>query len=59
MTINCCKDCKERYLGCHDKCSKYQERLQMYRNEKEYIRKMCGCCRSNKTIQLAHKAERG
>lgn len=18
-----CKDCKERYLGCHDKCEKY------------------------------------
>lgn len=19
-----CKDCKERYLGCHSKCEKYQ-----------------------------------
>lgn len=20
-----CKECKERYKGCHDKCSKYKE----------------------------------
>lgn len=20
----CCKDCPERYLGCHDHCEKYQ-----------------------------------
>ena len=21
--ITCCKDCKERYIGCHSKCEKY------------------------------------
>lgn len=20
-----CKDCKDRYLGCHDRCEKYQQ----------------------------------
>lgn len=31
--ITCCKDCKDRYLGCHDKCEKYiKQKLQ---NEKE------------------------
>ena len=20
-----CKDCKDRYLGCHDKCDRYKE----------------------------------
>lgn len=20
-----CKDCKERYLGCHDRCPRYKE----------------------------------
>lgn len=22
-TINCCKDCPDRYPGCHGKCEKY------------------------------------
>lgn len=42
MQIKCCKDCKERYLGCHDKCSTYQERLKIYRNEQDYLKKMYG-----------------
>ena len=20
-----CKDCKDRYIGCHDRCEKYQQ----------------------------------
>lgn len=52
MQIKCCKNCKDRYLGCHDKCSTYQESLQMYRNEKEYVKKICGCYRSSRTVQI-------
>lgn len=22
--IKCCKDCEERYLGCHSKCEQYK-----------------------------------
>lgn len=55
MTINCCKDCKDRYLGCHSKCRKYQERLQLYRNEQEHLKKMYSCSRSYKTVKLAQK----
>lgn len=29
-----CKDCKERYFGCHDECVKYQA----YQNKVEEIR---------------------
>lgn len=25
MERSLCKDCTDRYLGCHGKCSKYQE----------------------------------
>lgn len=25
MKQNKCKDCKDRYLGCHDKCQSYLE----------------------------------
>lgn len=55
MTINCCKGCKDRYVGCHSKCSKYQERLQLYRNEQEYLKKLYGCSRSVKTVELAQR----
>ena len=24
-TITCCKGCRDRYPGCHDKCNTYQE----------------------------------
>lgn len=24
MEINCCKDCVDRHLKCHDTCEKYQ-----------------------------------
>lgn len=24
-TITCCKECRDRYPGCHDKCNTYQE----------------------------------
>jgi len=32
MKIAPCKDCTERYLGCHDYCDKYKEWKQ-YRND--------------------------
>lgn len=25
MKIACCKDCDERYSGCHDRCQEYQK----------------------------------
>lgn len=25
IAIKCCKNCKDRYLGCHDKCDKYKK----------------------------------
>lgn len=33
MNVRSCKDCKERYLGCHDKCEKY------LKEKKEIIRR--------------------
>lgn len=25
MANNCCKDCKDRHIGCHGKCESYKE----------------------------------
>jgi hypothetical protein len=25
LSESSCKNCKDRYLGCHDKCEKYQK----------------------------------
>lgn len=49
MKIAPCKDCKERYVGCHDHCNKYQswhkEREEMKYHErinKVYVSKSWG-----------------
>lgn len=55
MTINCCKDCKNRFLGCHDNCAVYQERLKAFHAERQAIRDMYACARSLRTISLARK----
>jgi hypothetical protein len=43
--VTCCKDCKERYLGCHDKCEvyihakeEYEERKRAYGEYKKDLR---------------------
>jgi hypothetical protein len=36
--IKCCKDCNERYSGCHDKCTRYlaeKSRNDRIRKEKQ------------------------
>ena len=33
--ITCCKDCEERYIGCHSKCEKYITEKQMLEKSKE------------------------
>lgn len=33
--ITCCKDCKKRELGCHDKCKEYLEEKNAYMKEKD------------------------
>lgn len=38
-TIICCKDCKERHVGCHSSCKKYAEEKQAYERFKEEERK--------------------
>lgn len=32
--ISCCKDCTERYVGCHSKCEKYLEEKQLLEKQK-------------------------
>ena len=41
MPIKCCKNCvpPTRYLGCHDKCSKYLEEKAKLKEEKVKARK--------------------
>ena len=39
--FSCCKGCTERYPGCHDRCSKYQEAkaINEKRKHEENLRK--------------------
>jgi len=32
--ITCCKDCEERYIGCHSKCEKYIKEKQTLEKSK-------------------------
>lgn len=39
-SINCCKDCKDRQLGCHGKCERYINQKDEYlKRKKEYMDK--------------------
>ena len=55
MQINCCKDCENRHLGCHDSCTIYHERLREYHAEQQAIKDMYSCARSARTVALANK----
>ena len=37
--IRCCKDCKERYPACHDKCERYIKEKEAYEKYKREITK--------------------
>lgn len=39
MAINCCKDCKDRYRGCHSTCKTYITAAKIHNEEKERLRK--------------------
>lgn len=32
--ITCCKDCKDRYVGCHSNCEEYKKQKEKYEEEK-------------------------
>lgn len=55
MTINCCRECDHRSLGCHGSCVVYQERLKEYRAGKHAVKEMYKFKRSARTIQLTNK----
>lgn len=39
-TIECCKDCPDRYIGCHAKCERYiREKKECSEYWSEYLRK--------------------
>lgn len=37
MIIKCCKDCKERQLGCHSTCEKYSKERWMKDKENDRL----------------------
>ena len=39
MSINSCKDCKDRYVGCHSTCEKYINAKKEYDELQEKIKK--------------------
>lgn len=59
MTVNCCRDCKERQPACHSACKRYKELLAEYRAERFDLQNRYKSCRSTRTIQLSHKRGAG
>ena len=45
-----CKDCPDRYPGCHDRCEDYKERTERLHKEKEFLRMMAA---RNETFERA------
>lgn len=39
MSINSCKDCKDRHVGCHSTCEKYINAKKEYDELQEKIKK--------------------
>lgn len=37
--ISCCKDCEERYIGCHSKCERYIQEIENWKKVKKQISK--------------------
>lgn len=37
--INCCRDCKERCVGCHSKCERYIQETENWKKVKKQISK--------------------
>ena len=52
--ITCCKDCKKRYLGCHDRCEQYQKEKTDLKKEKEYNKQTRGRPLSNNDFDRAN-----
>lgn len=40
MSIKCCYKCKDRYVGCHDRCEMYQNEKREHEAEKDRIHKI-------------------
>lgn len=38
MKENCCKDCKYRYVGCHQTCKDYKDFCEENENRKQNIK---------------------
>ena len=38
--VNCCYECQDRHIGCHEVCQKYINQLEEYIAEKREIKKM-------------------
>lgn len=37
--ISCCKDCADRYIGCHSGCERYKQQIEEWKKAKEEYRK--------------------
>ncbi len=39
MSFKCCKDCNDRFVGCHSECSKYLKAKEEHKVQKEWAEK--------------------
>lgn len=58
--ITCCKDCTDRFPGCHGSCEKYKEQRAQYDEAKAEVMKYfnVSCGLSEQKIRSAHKVTR-
>lgn len=38
--ITCCRDCQERYIGCHGSCEEYQKQRALATQKRQWLREM-------------------
>lgn len=37
--ISCCKDCGDRYIGCHSECDRYKKQVEEWNRAKKELKK--------------------
>ena len=60
MTINCCKDCEKRHVGCHGVCQEYisQKAEHDAQREREYRKKSIQSGLVSQTEGAVYKANK-
>ena len=56
--ISCCKDCEERYIGCHSKCERYIQEIENWKEIKKHKNKTYIICNSDFDSYVGKRTKR-